>query len=212
MVFRGALHARAGAGHASLVDFCNPRATCEHDLESSEPRAPHSRSPGGEALFCGWLRRLSEALPTGRYRARDRAARHYAVCVASLETIARLRGLRPNPNRPRHPLSQARDAAGWSFADGIGREVIFDAPSTSSPTSRRTRRRVAEKTGPLARARLSRAAFRTLSRKRERSAAPEVPSITGRTPWGWDRISTTCPQAVENIVPDAFSIAGHEEA
>jgi hypothetical protein len=137
MVFRGALHARAGAGHASLVDFCNPRATCEHDLESPEPRAPHSRSPGCTAFFRGWLRRLSEALPTGRYRARGRAARHYAVCVASLETIARLRGLRPNPNRPRHPLSQARDATGWSFADGIGREVIFDAPATSSPTRRR---------------------------------------------------------------------------
>ena len=56
MVFQGTLRAEAGVGHASLVDFCNPRATCEHDCEPSEPRAPHAWSPKRAAFDRGWLR------------------------------------------------------------------------------------------------------------------------------------------------------------
>jgi hypothetical protein len=44
----------AGAmGRASPVDFCNPNAIREHDLESYEPHAPFRRSPAGTALFVG---------------------------------------------------------------------------------------------------------------------------------------------------------------
>lgn len=55
MVFQGALRAKADGGPASLVDFCNPRATCEHDLEPSEPRAPRAWSPKLAAFDRGWL-------------------------------------------------------------------------------------------------------------------------------------------------------------
>lgn len=93
--------------------WCEPRAarrllqswtTCEHDLEPSEPRAPPVRSPGRAALIAGGAAPpFGGAWPTGRYRARGRAARRYAVCVASLEAIARKRGLSPNPTSTRAP-------------------------------------------------------------------------------------------------------------
>lgn len=57
MVFQGALRAKAGVGPASLDDFCNPKATCEHDFEPSEPRAPCAWSPKLTASDRGWLRR-----------------------------------------------------------------------------------------------------------------------------------------------------------
>jgi len=56
MVFQGALRAKAGLGPASLDDFCNPKATCEHDFEPSEPRAPCAWSPKLTASDRGWLR------------------------------------------------------------------------------------------------------------------------------------------------------------
>lgn len=61
MVFRGALHARAGSGHASLVDFCNPGATCEHDPRIV--RTPRTALP--VARVCSFFFAGGSALPFG---------------------------------------------------------------------------------------------------------------------------------------------------
>jgi hypothetical protein len=69
--------------------------------------------------------------------------------------------------------------------------TLFELTWRATLARRRLRR-------PAAAGSSDRAASRALPRRRTRSAAPEVPSIAGLTPWGFASPSTSCPQPVES--------------
>jgi hypothetical protein len=117
----------AGAmGRAPLVDFCNRiRSASMTEHESPEPRAPHRQSPTCAALpadgYAESGRRASlsvavaGARPVESSRVRDRGSGAFAPqSLGTSPSRSLARGALPQPDRPGHLLSQARDAAGWS--------------------------------------------------------------------------------------------------
>jgi hypothetical protein len=154
----------------------------------------HSSSRGWLRLFQSARAFLSEALLLGAASREFTGQGPRLGCVSPhnlprpLQSQSLTTGASPQPDRPGHLLSQARDVAGRRPLRRRETVVVRRFPCFPSMPDE----------APLTRCPPPRAASSVVPRRTTRSAKPEVPSIAGHAPSRAEPVcSTVCPQPVE---------------